>query len=144
MTMFKFCFFLLAIVMLTFFTSCQERSEFSYEVKNETNAPIDVLIVNNRTFRANQQTLPVHYVRRLPARSSEVFMVTPTYEPTGDNSEIYFEFTAALSDTFLILNANGDTLQKNHLDFANWRTEAIRNRKYYDHVYTFPILDSDF
>jgi hypothetical protein len=140
--MFKFRQLMLAAATLLAFSSCDPISRFTYQIKNETNEPIDVLIVRYVT-----DTFSHRYERRLPSQSFEPFLEFSDIGGAGSNSELYFpegNFNGDPRDTFLIINANGDTLQKNHVDFANWRAEAVRNGRYYDHIYTFPVLDSDF
>lgn len=138
--MLKFNSTALAVATILTLSSCDPVSQFTYQIKNETNEPIDILIVHSEGSFVGQQ----RYSRLLPAHSYEPYAEIRDIGGAGSNSPLYFELNIADADTFWIINANGDTLQKNHLDFANWRAEAVRNGRYYNHFYTFPVFDSDF
>jgi hypothetical protein len=122
-----------AFMLVLLFSACQKKSYVDRVVKNNTAEPIFVRLRSGAV---------VDYERNIPAFSSDVVMV----------EEAYGRLERAINpadniDTFLIINANGDTLRKDWQRQAFWETQIEQTSRMpasHQHTYTFTVETTDF
>ena len=119
-------------VVSLFFSSCEKETYIDYYIDNQSSNSItldgtDIIHSTdlNYTILASEKKKITNWSKR--------GLQTTLFEPSS-----------MFGNDLLILNANGDTLQKNYKVLSNWQNHLDNQKKTISHEYILVVTDADF
>jgi hypothetical protein len=124
--------FLLVTLTILLVSSCEKETYIDYYIDNQSSSSVTVNgrdIIHStdvtKTIVAKEKTKITHWSKR------------------GLQTEL-FQPTSMFGNNMLIVNSNGDTLQRDYKSLSNWQSSVDNQRKTASHDYTLIITDADF
>ncbi|GEM_PF-623157 len=116
----------------TFLSSCEKETFIEYYIDNQSSTSI---IIDGTDI--------IHSTDLDQTISSREKMRITNWSKRGLQTDL-FEPTTMFGNNMLIINSNGDTLQKDYKALSNWQSNVDGQRKTASHDYILVVTDVDF
>ena len=120
------------IVASSFLSSCEKETFIEYHIDNQSSTSI--MIDGSDIIHSTDLDLTIStYEKKRITNWSKRGIQTDLFEPTS-----------MFGNDMLIINSNGDTLQKDYKVLSNWLSDVDNQRKTASHDYILVVTDADF
>jgi len=116
----------------TLLSSCEKETFIEYYIDNQSSTSI---IIDGTDI--------IHSTDLDQTISSREKMRITNWSKRGLQTDL-FEPTTMFGNNMLIINSNGDTLQKDYKALSNWQSNVDGQRKTASHDYSLVVTDVDF
>jgi hypothetical protein len=113
-------------------TSCEKETFIEYYIHNQSTSSI---VIDGTDIIYSTD------INQIVASNEKIKI--SNWSKRGLQTEL-FEPTTMFGYDMLIINGNGDTLQKDYKIVSNWLTHVEDQRKTASHVYILEVTDADF
>jgi hypothetical protein len=120
------------LLVTAFLSSCEKETFIDYYIDNQSSNSISI-----------DGTDIIHSMDINHTISENEKMKITNWSKRGIQTDL-FDPTTMFGNDLLIINSNGDTLQKDYKILSNWQSSVDDQRKTASHDYTLVITDADF